>query len=147
MNNLERIETRTEIRALFDRDYNFSELLDWEHERLNFTRGSIERYEEPLQIIKYGKGRCQEFAILYAALTLAHGYQSRLVFDIYGDHSWAEVKLQGIWIHVDPSEKKINDSYMYQRDWGKDLRLVLAFGNGTIEDVTANYKVRKILSI
>ena len=143
MKNLEDPETCAGLKALFDRDYNFSELLDWEHERLSYTRGFIERPEDPLQIIEYGKGRCQEFAILYVALTLAHGYQSRLVFDIYGDHSWAEIKLKGIWIHVDPSEKRINDPYMYQENWGKDLWLVLAFWNGTIEDATANYKDSK----
>ncbi len=140
MKNLERPETCNGLRTLFDRGYNFSELLDWEHERLNYTRGSIERYENPLKIIEYGKGRCREFAILYVALTLAHGYQSRLVFDIYGDHSWAEVKLHGEWVHVDPTQKEINNPYMYQENWGKELWLVLAFWNGTVEDVTDNYK-------
>ena len=143
MNNLEKSETCSELRALFDRSYDYVELLDWEHEKLVYTAESIERYEDPLQIVEYGKGRCQEFAILYVALTLAHGYQSRLVMDIYGDHSWAEINSQGVWTHIDPTEKRVDDPFMYERDWGKNLRLVLAFGSGTIEDMTPSYKMQR----
>ena len=140
MEDLNRTETKNELRDLFDRDYNYTELLPWEHERLVFTWDPIKRHDDPFQILEYRKGRCKEFAILYVALVLAHGYQSRLVVDMFGDHAWAEVKLQGNWTHVDPSSRRINDPYMYERDWEKDLNLVYAFEDGRFEDVTSNYK-------
>jgi len=140
MKNLNRTETKNELRDLFDSDCNYTELLTWENERLVFTWNDIERHEDPLQILEYGKGRCKEFGILYVALCLAHGYQSRLVVDMFGDHLWTEVKIEGNWTHVDPYERRINDPYMYERDWGKDVKLVYAFEDGRFEDVTAKYK-------
>jgi len=95
MKNLNQTETKNGLRALFNKDYNYTELLEWEHERLVYTNEDFERYSDPFRIIEYGKGRCEEFSILYVALCLAHGYQSRLVVDMYGDHVWAEIKLQG----------------------------------------------------
>jgi transglutaminase-like putative cysteine protease len=136
------------LRALFDRDYNYTELLTWEHQRLNYTdEPSITRNTDPMKILDYGKGRCQEFSLLYVALCLANGYESRFVIDVYGDHTWAEVKLQGVWVHVDPSDQIVNDPYRYERDWHKDLPLVLAFENSSCEDVTTNYKMKNQDSI
>lgn len=143
MKNLNQAETRNGLRALFDRNYNYTELLTWTHERLSYTNEPIERYKDPFKIIEYGKGRCQEFSILYVALCLTHGYQTRLIVDIYGDHVWAETKLENNWVHVDPTESRINDPYMYERDWHKDLKLVLAFEDGKVKDVTINYRTRK----
>jgi hypothetical protein len=139
MKNLNQTETKSKLRALFDRNYNFTELLVWEHERLTYVEERKIR-QDPFEILEYGKGKCEEFSILYVALCLAHGYQARLVFDIYGDHAWAEVKIQGNWTHVDPKEKKIDDPYMYQRDWHKELKLVLAFEDSRFEDVTSKYR-------
>ena len=140
MNNINQTKTKNNLRSLFDRDYNYTELLDWQHEKLVYTEEKIERYKDPFKILDYGKGKCQEFSILYAALCLAHGYQSRLVVDIYGDHIWTEIKLQNQYIHIDPTERKINDPYMYQRDWNKELKLVYAFKEDNYDDVTLNYK-------
>lgn len=94
-NDLEQNNVKAELRALFDRDYNYTELIKWEKDHLNFTWDKIDRHTNPLEILEYGKGRCGEFAILYVALCQAHGYQSRLVANILGDHEWAEVKLDG----------------------------------------------------
>jgi hypothetical protein len=49
--------------------------------------------------------------------------------------------LQGRWVHVDPTERRIDDPYMYERDWKKNLTLVYAFEDGKVEDVTINYKL------
>lgn len=100
-------------------------------------------HEDPLEILEYGKGRCGEFSILYVSLCLAHGYSARLVVAMYGDHAWAEVMLQGNWTHIDPTERTVNDPFMYERDWGKDLKLVYAFEDNQIEDVTSKYKWKK----
>jgi transglutaminase-like putative cysteine protease len=59
------------------------------------------------------------------------------------DHVWTEVwnSQEKRWVHVDPSEKKIGDPEMYERDWKKDLKEVYALENGQVENVTADYKL------
>jgi len=134
----------TELRALFERRYILTELLDWVHERVKFDKGKIARHNDPREILAYGKGRCGEFSILFTSLCLAHGYRARLILDM-SDHVWTEVwdKRRKSWIHVDPSEKKIDDPFMYERDWKKNLREIYAFENGKMENVTKRYKLMK----
>jgi peptide-N4-(N-acetyl-beta-glucosaminyl)asparagine amidase len=119
------------------------ELLEWMHNRLKFTHEDILRHNDPLEILAYGKGRCGEFSILFTALCLAHNYQARIILDL-SDHVWTEVwdAEQKRWVHVDPSEKRIDDPKMYERDWKKSLKEVYAFENGNIENVTKNYQLR-----
>ncbi len=59
------------------------------------------------------------------------------------DHVWTEVwdERHERWIHVDPSEKRIDDPEMYERDWKKDLKEIYAFENGITENVTKRYKI------
>jgi peptide-N4-(N-acetyl-beta-glucosaminyl)asparagine amidase len=61
------------------------------------------------------------------------------------DHVWTEVwdDKQKRWVHIDPSEKRIDDPFMYERDWKKNLQEIYAFENGGLEDVTKNYKLMK----
>jgi transglutaminase-like putative cysteine protease len=140
MKILSQNETESRLRALFDRFYNYAELLRWEHERLNYSYDpNMIRNSDPFQILQYGKGRCEEFSILYVAICLANGYQARFVLDVYGDHTWSEISLQGSWVHVDPTEKRINDPLMYERDWHKNEVLVYALEDGFCEDVTSKY--------
>ncbi len=134
----------TKLMAMFGRRYTLSELLEWMHERLKFDKGDIERHNDPLEILAYGRGRCGEFSILFTSLCLAHWYRARLVLDM-SDHVWTEVwdDKQKRWVHIDPSEKRIDDPFMYERDWKKNLRAIYAFENGGLEDVTKNYKMMK----
>ena len=79
---------------------------------------------------------------------LALGYQSRLV--VAADttnwnfiHTWAEDYYNGIWVHVDPSDKVWNNPSHYQSwDWGKyigsDVK-IYAFEDDTFQDVTSTY--------
>lgn len=131
----------TKLMVMFDRRYTLLELLDWTHERLKFDKGDIERHNDPLEILAYGRGRCGEFSILFTSLCLAHWYRARLILDM-SDYVWTEVwdDKQKRWIHVDPSEKRIDDPFMYERDWKKNPREIYAFENGSLEDVTKNYK-------
>ena len=72
--NLNANETMTSLRDMFDRKYNFTELYQWEHERVKFVANEVfERSSDPLRILQVGKGRCGEFSVLYAALCLANG--------------------------------------------------------------------------
>ncbi|MCL6579961.1 MAG: transglutaminase domain-containing protein [Candidatus Bathyarchaeota archaeon] len=122
--------------------YTLEELVDLVHMVLQFDKGNIKRNENPLKIIEYGRGRCGEFAILYTALCLAYGYSARLVVDM-SDHVWTEIYAHKRWIHIDPTEARINDPYMYERDWKKDLKEVYAIENGQVTKVTSRYKIEK----
>lgn len=134
----------SELREMFQRRYSLRELLDWLHERVKFDKGDIVRHNDPLEILAYGKGKCGEFGILFTSLCLAHNYRARLILDM-SDHVWTEVlnQAQKRWIHVDPSEKRIDDPFMYERDWKKNLQEVYAFEDGAVENVTERYKMMK----
>jgi len=136
--------TLHQLRSLFERKYSLKELLDWLHARLKWSKGNIVRHNDPLEILAYGKGRCGEFSVLFTALCLAHKYRARLILDM-SDHVWTEVwdNKQKRWVHVDPSEKKIDDPKMYERDWKKNLKEVYALENGHVENVTQIYKMRE----
>jgi transglutaminase-like putative cysteine protease len=130
------------LRGLFERRYSWVELLAWVHARLKWDKGEMERHNDPLEILAYGRGRCGEFSILFTAVCLAHGYRTRIILDM-SDHVWNEIwdTRTNRWVHVDPSESRIGDPLMYERDWKKTLAHVYAFENGKMEEVTKNYKL------
>jgi len=132
------------FRKVFEKRQTLPELLEWVHARVKFNKGDITRHNDPLEIIEYGQGKCREFSVLFTAVCLANGYRARLILDL-SDHAWTEVWNVELnkWIHVDPSEKRINDPEMYERDWKKYLKEVYAFEKGKLEDVTKNYKIAK----
>ena len=134
----------SKLRNLFERNLSLTELLEWLHEKVKWSKGDIIRHYDPMEILAYGKGKCGEFSIIFTALCLAHNYRARLILDM-SDHVWTEVwnEKQKRWVHVDPSEKKIDDPEMYERDWKKDLKEVYAFENGNMQNVTSQYKIAK----
>jgi hypothetical protein len=153
MKSLDSDETKNALRSKFDRDYNFTELCQWEHTKVTFvTNESFERSSDPFKILEIGKGRCGEFSVLYAALTLAHGYESRLVMSIdisswmlwFPQHEWVEVRVDNQWVHVDPSDQVWNDPSHY-RTWpwakgiGSNVR-IYAFEDGKITDLSEYYR-------
>lgn len=143
------------VRSWFLRNYNFIEIYDWVHENLDFVHfnesfSPEQRHTDPIEIKEFGKGRCGEFSILYVAACLAHGYECRLVIatDCSGffwvdQHLWAEVSINGRWVHVDPSERRWNEPQMYKQwSWGEDIGSkvkIFAFEEGKAEEVTQNY--------
>lgn len=134
----------SKLSNLFEKNLSLTELLGWLHEKVKWSDGDIIRHNDPMEILIYGKGKCGEFSILFTALCLAHNYRARLILDM-SDHIWTEVwnEKQKRWIHVDPSEKKIDDPEMYERDWKKDLKEVYAFEKGNMQNVTSQYKIAK----
>lgn len=132
------------LEKFFKKRQALPELIEWVHDRVEFNKGDIVRHSDPFEIIEYGQGKCREFSVLFTAICLANGYRARLILDM-SDHAWTEVwdKKQGKWVHVDPSEKRIDDPEMYERNWKKNLKEVYAFENGEIEDVTKTYKIAK----
>lgn len=131
------------LQRLFDSKRTLTQLLEWVHARLKFNKGKVVRNEDPMEIIEYGQGKCREFSVLFTAACLANGYRARLILDM-SDHAWTEVweDKERRWIHVDPSERRIDDPEMYERDWKKTIKQVYAFENGKREDVTESYRRR-----
>jgi len=133
---------------------NWELLLAWEHRHFAYTKGDLPkpRAEMPVDIIKQAMGRCGEFALLYIGLLIANNYDCRLILDCSklkdesktsaGDHVWNEVGLNNQWVHVDPTERRINQPLMYVNDWNKDVNLVYAIARKEILDVTDTYRKR-----
>jgi len=131
---------------------DWKDLLLWEHRHLQYSREQlpVPRAEMPIDIIKQSKGRCGEFALLYNGLLVTEGYRCRIIIDCSkiqeksktaaGDHVWNEVNTSGSWLHIDPTERRINQPLMYSKEWNKDINLIYAIDEKTIIDVTSKYK-------
>jgi hypothetical protein len=135
------------FKALLGKSYNYTELIVWEHQHLNFTYENIQRNDDPIKIYEYGKGRCQEFATLYAELCISQGYRCRIVQMVFNDHVFNEVlETNGTWIRVDASLGE-NDSravgypmfFEKEKGWTPPI-LALAYENSSIADVTSIYR-------
>jgi len=134
---------------------DWKQLLEWEHRYLGFTRGELPkpRAELPIDIIVQAKGRCGEFALLYNGLLLANDYETRIVIDcsefkdkskkVAGDHVWNEIMIEHLWTHVDPTDRRINQPFMYLLEWEKDVNLVYAIAEKEILEVTKNYNAQQ----
>jgi hypothetical protein len=133
---------------------DWKQLLSWEHRHLAYTRNELRtpRAEMPMGIIKQAEGRCGEFALLYNGLLLANAYQCRIVVDCStlrdksksaaGDHVWNEVSVDDSWLHVDPTERRIDQPQMYAEQWNKDVNLVYAITAKEILNVTETYRAQ-----
>jgi NADH:ubiquinone oxidoreductase subunit 5 (subunit L)/multisubunit Na+/H+ antiporter MnhA subunit len=150
MKNLNSSETKAYMFGKINGTYNFSELLNWTYQHLNWSEENFVRYSTPQQILDQGKGKCEEFAIVYVSACLALGYEARIVVarqfylgPVHGFHVWAEVKWNGVWTQADPSPTPFwNDTSRYKSwNWGPRATLVVyAFEDNLIEDVSARYR-------
>jgi len=150
MKELNSFETKAYMCYKINGTYNFIELLNWTNQNLNWSEESFTRYSNPKQILNQGKGRCEEFTIVYVAACLALGYEARIVVSrqfylifVRGFHTWAEVKVDDVWVQADPSPTAFwNDTSRYKSwNWGPRTTLqVFAFEDGKIEDVSSRYR-------
>ena len=134
---------------------DWKQLLGWEHQHFEYTKGELPkpRAEMPIDIILQAKGRCGEFALLYNGLLLVNNCESRIVIDCSelkdkskkaaGDHVWNEILIDGAWMHVDPTERRVNQPLMYVIEWEKEVNLVYAIAGKKIFDVTNNYNLQQ----
>ena len=83
------------------------------------------RYNSARSIASYGRGRCGEYSMLLYRILRALGHDTRWVVD-WGDHVWAEVRLKGRWIHLDPCEAAVDNPLLYQ-SWGKRQTYIVAY--------------------
>lgn len=150
MKNLAAPEVKTAIRTNLDPSFNFTEIYKWEWTKLKwvpFNETFENRPSDPRQILANGKGRCEEFSILFVSACQALGYDARLVvaenvFLGFGLHVWAEVKLDDSWFHVDPSDQVWNQTSHYKSwNWGiMGLTVkIYAFQYDKCEDITSHY--------
>jgi hypothetical protein len=134
------------FRTLLGTSYNYTQLIVWENQHLNFTYSNIPRNTDPIRIFQYGEGRCGEFAILYAELCISQGYRCRIVDNVFNDHEFNEVLLtNGTWIRVDASLNSTSSRavgyptfFVKEKGWGAPI-LSFAFENSSIVDVTSTY--------
>lgn len=139
-------EDMTYFKRILDRSDNYTELIRWENQHITFSEDpGMQRNTDPIKILEYGKEKCMEFAILYAALCISQGYQCRMVESPLTDHVWNEVEINGSWVHVDSSlnwtdPRCVNDPLMYERDWHRPPIIALAFEGSSIVEVTATYR-------
>jgi len=151
---------------LFGPQMHYAYAIQYLGEKVNYTTEFIERHEDPIEILEYGKGRCGEFAIAYTALLISNGWEARLVLDMSagegnGDHVWVEVwtipdgEFEFRWMHIDPTQGAIwiqkpfrnifdcpfiNNPYMYERDWNKEVTEVWGVEADFAERVEENYQ-------
>ncbi|MBX5328596.1 transglutaminase domain-containing protein [Candidatus Bathyarchaeota archaeon A05DMB-5] len=135
------------FRNVLGRSYNYTELIQWENLMLSWNNSSsMIAYTDPIEIYNYGQARCAGYAILYAELCISQGYQCRIVVNIFGDHVWNEVKIDGEWIRVDasptgaPMNENIGYPLFYEEKWHAPPILALAFEGSSIVDVTSTYR-------
>jgi len=149
-NTAQNLSTQTNVNYFknkLGRSYNYTELIVWENKHLNFTYAELERNTDPIKIYEYGKGRCEEFATLYATLCISQGYRCRIVHNVFNDHVFNEVlESNGTWIRVDASlnptgSGAVGYPMFFEKTvgWGTPI-LSLAFENSTITEVTSTYR-------
>ncbi|MGD0450497.1 MAG: transglutaminase-like domain-containing protein [Candidatus Bathyarchaeia archaeon] len=148
MKSLNSSQTKAEMAAQLNSNYNQTDLFTWQKNKMVFASDTTGWFEDPIKILNSGDGICVQWSIVYVSACLALGYQSRLV--VAADttnwnfiHTWAEDYFNGTWVHVDPSDRVWNDPSRYQSwDWGKyigsDVK-IYAFEDGTFQDVTSTY--------
>jgi hypothetical protein len=134
-------------------ELDWRELLEWEHRHFKYTKGRLPkvRAEMPIEILLQKEGRCGEFALLYNGLLLTRSYVCRLVIDcstlmdkskiVAGDHLWNEVLANNAWLHIDPTEKRVDQRLMYATEWNKEVNLVYAISRSGIVNVTESYRL------
>ena len=64
---------------------------------------------------------------------------------ISDDHVWIEVWVNNRWIHIDPTENRIDQPKMYVTDWNKEINNIVAItkddsNNVVTVDVTKDYQ-------
>ncbi|NOZ83146.1 MAG: transglutaminase domain-containing protein, partial [Euryarchaeota archaeon] len=90
---------------------------------------NIFRPDDPNWTIFTMYGGCEEYADLFVALANSINISARTVHNSGEDHVWAEVYIDGKWMHADPSiapNGLLNDPGIYERKrenggWGKNI--------------------------
>ena len=109
----------------------------------------VNRPSDPREILKLGKGKCQEYAYLFASACVATGKNVKLIVCQKSDfseghHTWNQVFDNGSWVNVDSSLWKVNSLPVYH-DWfwwssvGEDCFIFSFDLNGNCADITGDF--------
>ena len=97
-----------EFNAMLDGIVSQAEALESPVEKLKFFHDYIiENYSYSLEygdaysMLKYGRGKCSAYALLYKALLDRCGIVNETVWSTYANHEWNEVRIGGFWYQVD----------------------------------------------
>jgi hypothetical protein len=96
----------------------------------------------PSWVFTTRSGRCEEFSILFREMAHAAGLEVRSIIGKEFDHLWAEVKIEGKWITVDPSNVVHNRILEDSEFTGYNLsrkRFVKRFTNNDVAFIFAEY--------
>ncbi len=135
MNLLRKVEVKNAIRenitAYFGtaRNYTIEDLFRWENNYLKWadTLGVFDRKSDPREILSFGKGKCGEYASLFASACTAIGIDVKIVVSEKADfsngaHAWNQVLIDGSWVNVDASLSLVNSTERYRAwDWWNGL--------------------------
>ncbi|RLI73681.1 hypothetical protein DRP04_15510 [Archaeoglobales archaeon] len=102
---------------------------------------------DPYWIAFFKVGGCSELASLFNEIAKRAGLEVRVVETRGEDHAWVEVKINGKWVHVDPTLYYINYHFgsnikwfdnpgFYELKW---FRISKVFVKNTNEDITEKY--------
>ncbi|MCK4319134.1 transglutaminase domain-containing protein [Candidatus Micrarchaeota archaeon] len=84
-------------------------LIEWVHNNLEYDLGYWGTFESAEKIFQDKKGVCVEYSHLFLALAKSIGFEGNVVSGYvkgeegWQSHSWAEIKIDGKWISVDPT--------------------------------------------
>jgi len=95
------------------------------HDRLEYVPGSTDVRTSAAQAFEAGRGVCQDFAHIYTALARAQGWQCRYANGIHIgstlSHAWCEIRTDGRWLGIDPTEGRLTDDTYIRFNVGRDF--------------------------
>lgn len=98
------------------------------------------RYNDPIKLLDYRKGRCGEWCNLFTLILKSFGLEARYVQN-REDHVWCKYYSQYLkrWVHVDSCEQSFDEPHIYSKNWNKKMSYCIAFSNDTVVDVSKRY--------
>ncbi|KAJ3160931.1 Elongator subunit elp2 [Geranomyces michiganensis] len=99
------------------------------------------RYNDPRKLMSTRRGRCGEFANVFALFCISMGFETRYILD-FTDHVWTEIYCDGVgWVNCDSCEGEgsYGTPMMYEAGWGKKLSYIFAIGPHEVVDVIKRY--------
>jgi len=111
--------------------------------------------DNPYWIAFFKVGGCGELASLFDDVAKRSGVETRIVRTEGEDHTWVEFKIDGEWVHVDPTLYFINYRYNQSIKWFDNPRFYdshwfsvsKVFVKETREDITGKYTDVGLLKI
>lgn len=110
------------------------------------TTTRFPRYNNPIKLLEYRKGRCGEWCNLFTLILKSFGLEVRYVLN-REDHVWCEYYSHHLkrWVHVDSCEQSFDQPYIYSINWNKKMSYCIAYSKDTMVDVSKRYILQNAL--